>query len=76
MPQVRPKWNIYAGDNVCCNYASFKALFPATVQVVLSITVMLVNLSVAIMHVNVSVAIIQLEVSAALMQVTVSASNM
>ena len=45
-------------------------------QVVLSVTVMLVDLSVAIMHVNVSVAIIQLEVSAALMQVTVSDSNM
>ena len=44
-------------------------------QVVLSVTVMLVDLSVAIMHVNVSVAIIQLEVSAALMQVTVSALN-
>ena len=28
MPQVGPKWNIYAGDNICCNYASFKALLP------------------------------------------------
>ena len=76
MPQVRPKWNIYVGDNVCRNYASFEALLPATVQVVLSSPVMLEDLSVTIMHVNVSVAIIQLDVSAALMQVTVSASNM
>ena len=45
-------------------------------QIVLSVTVMLVNISVAIMHVTVPVAIMQLEVSAALMQVTVSASNM
>ena len=47
-----------------------------TMQVVLSVTVMLVNLSVTNMHKTVPVAIIQLEVSAALMQVTVSSSNM
>ena len=45
-------------------------------QVVLSVTVILVDLSVAIMYVTVSVAIIQSDVSAALMQVTVSSSNM
>ena len=45
-------------------------------QIVISVTVMLVEISVAIMHVTVSVAIMQLEVSAALIQRTVSASNM
>ena len=45
-------------------------------QVVLSVTVTLVDLSVAIMCVTASTAIIQLEASATLMQVTVSASNM
>ena len=45
-------------------------------QVLLSVTVMVVDLSVAIMHVTVSVAIFELEVSAALMQVIVFASNM
>ena len=45
-------------------------------QVVLSVTVMLVDLLVVIMHVTVSVEIIQLKVSAALMLVTISASNM
>ena len=44
-------------------------------QVVLSITVMLLDLSVAIMHVTVSVAISQLEVSAALMQEIDSSLN-
>ena len=44
-------------------------------QVVLSVTVMLVDLSVAIMHVTVSADIVQLEVSAALLQVTFSSSN-
>ena len=44
-------------------------------QVVLSVTVMLVDLSAAIMHVTVSLEIIQLEVFAALMQAIVSASN-
>ena len=43
-------------------------------QIVLSVTVMLVDLSAAIMHVT--VAIMQLDVSAALIKVTVSASNM
>ena len=45
-------------------------------QVVLSVTVTLVDLSVAIMHVTVSVAVIRLEVSAALMQMTVSVAIM
>ena len=46
-------------------------------QVVLFITVMLVDLSFTIMHVTVSVAIIQLQLSAVLIQVTtVSALNM
>ena len=45
-------------------------------EIVISVTVMLVEISVAIMHVTVSVAIIQLEVSEALMQRAVSASNM
>ena len=44
-------------------------------QVVLSVTVMLVDLSVAVMQVTVAVVIMQFEVSAALMQVTVSAAN-
>ena len=52
----------YAGDNVCCIYAGL--------EVVLSVTGILVDLSVAIMHVTVSVP------SAAPMQVTVSAANM
>ena len=49
-------------------------------QVVFSVTVVLVNLSAydsfCIMYVTVFVAIIQLEVFAAIMQVTVSSSNM
>ena len=45
-------------------------------QIVLSVTVALVDLSVEIMNVTVSVAIMKLEVSAALMHVTVSPSNM
>ena len=48
----------------------------ATMQIVLSVTVILVGLSVAIMHVTVSVAIMELEVSAVLLQVKVSALNM
>ena len=45
-------------------------------QVVLSVTVMLVDLTVAIMQVTVSVAIMQLEISTALiMQMTVSSNN-
>ena len=44
-------------------------------QIVLSVTVMLVNLSAAIMHVTAFVPIMQLEVPATLMQVTVSGSN-
>ena len=43
-------------------------------QIVVSVTVLLMDLSAAIMHVTVSVAINQLELSATLMQVTVSAS--
>ena len=58
----------YASDNVCCILAGF--------QVLLSVTVMLVDLSVTIMQVTVSVAVMQLEVSAAHMHVTVSAANM
>ena len=45
-------------------------------QVVIFVTIMLMDLSVAIMQVTVSVAIMQLEVSVAHMQVTVSAANM
>ena len=45
-------------------------------QMVLSVTVMLVDLSVAILQVTVSVAIMQLEVSTALiMQVKVSSND-
>ena len=58
----------YASDNACCILAGF--------QVLLSVTVMLVDLFVTIMQVTGSVAVIQLEVSAAHMQVTVSATNM
>ena len=58
----------YANDNVCCIFAAL--------EVVLSVTGMLVDLSVTIMQVTVSIAVIQLEVSAAHMQVTVSAANM
>ena len=59
----------YASNKVCCIFAGFD-------EVVLSVTVMLVDLSVTVMQVTVSVAIMQLEVSAAHMQVTVSAANM
>ena len=45
-------------------------------QVVLSVTVMLMDLSVAIMHVTVFVVIIQLDISAALMKLTFSLLNM
>ena len=45
-------------------------------QVLVFVTVMLVDLSFVIMHVTGSVAIIQLEVFAALLQVAVSALNM
>ena len=58
----------YASDNACCILAGF--------QVLLSVTVMLVDLFVTVMQVTVSVAVMQLEVSAAHMQVTVSAANM
>ena len=57
-----------AGDNVCCIYAGF--------EVVLAVTVKLVDLSVTIIQVTVSAAIVRLEDSAAHMQVTVSAANM
>ena len=57
-----------AGDNACCIYAGF--------EVVLAVTVKLVDLSVTIIQVTVSVAIVRLEDSAAHMQVTVSAANM
>ena len=58
----------YASDNVCDIFEGF--------QVLLSVTVMLVDLSVTIMQVIVSVAVMLLEVSAAHMQVPVSAANM
>ena len=45
-------------------------------QIVLSVTVILVCLYVAIMYGSVSVAILQLEASTAFMKVTVSALNM
>ena len=57
----------YAGD-ICCIYAGF--------EVVLFVTVMLVDLSVAVKQVTVSVAIMKLGVSGAHMQVTVSAAEM
>ena len=53
----------YVGENLCCIYATF--------EVVLSVTVMLMDLSVVTMQVNVSVQIMQLEVSAANMWVTI-----
>ena len=64
-------WNYatdtFYGDNICCIYVGF--------EMVLFVTVMLVNLSVAIKQVTVFVAIMQLEVSGAHMQVTVSATK-
>ena len=48
----------------------------ATVQVLLSVIVMLVDLFVAVMHVIASVAITLFKVCTALMQVTVSSSKM
>ena len=78
---------ISAGCSFCCNYATDLCIYGnytsgniccilAGFQVLLSVTVMLVDLSVIIMHVTVSVAVMQLEVSVAHMQVTVSAANM
>ena len=75
-----------AGGSFCCNYATDLYIYGnyandvcyilAGVQVLLSVTSMLVDLSVTIMEVAVSVAVVQLQVSAAHVQMTVSAANM